>query len=119
MTDEEYLKKYLPKEVKVYGVEPAESSLFTDGKAGAHKIQGIGANFIPEISSFSKLDGILTVESDDAIEEAKNLAKEKGIFAGISAGANLLAAKQLAKENPEKLIVAIVPDGGDRYLSVW
>ena len=113
------LKKFLPDTVKVYGVEPAESPLFTDGKAGPHKIQGIGANFIPEISGFSKLDGILTIESDEAIEEAKNLAKEKGIFAGISAGANLLAAKQLAKENPEKLIVAIVPDGGDRYLSVW
>lgn len=113
------LKKYLPKEVKVFGVEPTESPLFTDGKAGVHKIQGIGANFIPEISNFSELDGILTVKSDDSIEEAKNLAKEKGIFAGISAGANLLAAKQLAKENPEKIVVAIVPDGGDRYLSVW
>lgn len=113
------LKKFLPDFVKVYGVEPAESPLFTDGKAGAHKIQGIGANFKPEISDFSELDGILTVESDDAIEEAKKLAKEHGIFVGISAGANLLAAKHLAKNNPEKLIVAIVPDGGDRYLSVW
>ena len=113
------LKKFLPDTVKVFGVEPAESPLFTDGKAGPHKIQGIGANFIPEISNYSELDGILTINGDEAIEEAKNLAKEKGIFAGISAGANLLAAKQLAKENPEKLIVAIVPDGGDRYLSVW
>lgn len=113
------LRKFLPESVKVFGVEPAESPLFTDGKAGPHKIQGIGANFIPDISEFSKLDGILTIESDRAIEEAKNLAKEKGIFAGISAGANLLVAKLLAKENPEKLIVAIVPDGGDRYLSVW
>ena len=113
------LKKFLPDTVKVFGVEPAESPLFTDGKAGAHKIQGIGANFIPEISNFSELDGIITIEGDEAIEEAKNLAKEKGIFVGISAGANLLAAKQLAKENPEKLIVAIVPDGGDRYLSVF
>lgn len=113
------LKKYLPNHVKVYGVEPTESPMFTDGKAGPHKIQGIGANFIPEISNFSELDGVLTVEGDEAIEEAKKLAKEKGVFVGISAGANLLAAKQLAKENPEKLIVAIVPDGGDRYLSVW
>lgn len=113
------LKKFLPDFVKVYGVEPAESPLFTDGKAGTHKIQGIGANFKPEISDFSELDGILTVESDDAIEEAKKLAKEHGIFVGISAGANLLAAKHLAKNNPEKLIVTIVPDGGDRYLSVW
>lgn len=113
------LKKYLPEGVKVIGIEPSESPMFTDGKFGPHKIQGIGANFIPEISKFSELDGILTVDSDDAIEEAKNLAKEHGIFAGISAGANLKAAKQLAKENPEKLIVAIVPDGGDRYLSIW
>ena len=112
-------EKYLPKEVKVFGVEPAESPLFTENRAGAHKIQGIGANFKPEISKFSELDGILTVKGDDAIEEAKNLAKEHGIFVGISAGANILAAKQLAIENPEKLIVAIVPDGGDRYLSAW
>lgn len=113
------LRKFLPKSVKVFGVEPAESPLFTDGKAGQHKIQGIGANFIPEISNFSELDGIITVEGDEAIEEAKGLAKEKGIFVGISAGANLLAAKQLAKQYPTKLIVAIIPDGGDRYLSVF
>ena len=113
------LKKYLPNFVKVYGVEPAESPVFTDGKAGTHKIQGIGANFRPEISKFSELDGILTIKGDEAIEEAKKLAKEKGLFVGISAGANLLAAKQLAKENQDKLIVTIIPDGGDRYLSVW
>lgn len=113
------LKKYLPEEVKVIGVEPSESPMFNDGKSGPHKIQGIGANFIPEIANYSKLDGILTADSDEAINEAKNLAREKGIFVGISAGANLLVAKQLAKEYPEKLIVAIVPDGGDRYLSVW
>lgn len=113
------LKKYLPEGVKVIGVEPAESPMFNDGKFGPHKIQGIGANFIPEISNFSELDEILTIEGDEAIEEAKKLAKEKGIFVGISAGANLLAAKQLAKQYPEKLIVAIIPDGGDRYLSIW
>ena len=113
------LKKYLPNSIEVYGVEPAESPLFTEGNAGVHRIQGIGANFIPEISKFSNLDGIITIKSDDAIDEAKNLAKEKGVFVGISAGANLLAAKKLAKENPEKTIVAIIPDGGDRYLSVW
>lgn len=113
------LKKYLPNNVKVYGVEPEESPLFTSGRAGAHNIQGIGANFIPEISEISELNNILTVKSDDAIEEAKNLARDKGLFVGISAGANLFVAKRLAKEYPEKLIVAIVPDGGDRYLSVW
>lgn len=113
------LRKFLPNSIKVYGVEPMESPLFSEGKSAPHKIQGIGANFIPEISKFSNLDGIITIKSDDAINEAKNLAKEKGVFIGISAGANLLAAKKLAKENPQKLIVAIVPDGGDRYLSVW
>ena len=113
------LKKYLPEFVQVFGVEPAESPLFTNGKSGTHKIQGIGANFKPEISNFTELDGILTIESDKAIEEAKKLAKEKGIFVGISAGANLAVAKQLAEKHPEKLIVAIMPDGGDRYLSIW
>jgi len=113
------LKKYLGNNVKVYGVEPFESPLFTKGQAGQHKIQGIGANFVPELCKENNLDGIVTVKSDDAIAEAKNLAKEKGIFAGISGGANLCAAKEISKQNPDKLIVAIIPDGGDRYLSVW
>ena len=113
------LKKFLPQKVKVFGVEPAESPLFTEGEAGLHKIQGIGANFKPEISKFSELDGILTIKSDEAIEKSKNIAKNNGIFVGISAGANILAAEKLAKDNPENLIVAIIPDGGDRYLSIW
>ena len=112
------LKKYL-KNSMVFGVEPAESPLFTEGRAGAHKIQGIGANFIPEIAHMCELDGILTVESDDAIEEAKNLARTHGIFCGISGGANLCGAKMLAEKYPDKLIVAIIPDDGGRYLSVW
>lgn len=112
------LKKFLKNQM-VFGVEPAESPLFTEGKAAPHKIQGIGANFIPEISNITELDGILTVKGDDAINEAKSLAREKGIFCGISSGANLYAAKELAKKYPEKLIVAIIPDGGDRYLSIW
>ena len=112
------LKKYL-KNSMVFGVEPAESPLFTEGIAGAHKIQGIGANFIPEIAHMCELDGILTVESDDAIEEAKNLARTHGIFCGISGGANLCGAKMLAEKYPDKLIVAIIPDDGGRYLSVW
>ncbi len=113
------LKEYLPSNVQVYGVEPAESPLFTDGKAGPHKIQGIGANFIPEICEGKNLDGILTVEGDEAIVASKRLAKEHGIFCGISAGAALLAAEELAQKYPEKLIVAIVPDTGERYLSTW
>ena len=112
------LKKYL-KNSLVYGVEPAESPLFTEGHAGSHKIQGIGANFIPEISDFAELDGILTVEGDMAIEKAKVLAKNHGIFCGISGGANVQAAEELAQKHPEKLIIAIIPDSGERYLSVW
>lgn len=112
------LKEYL-KDWMVFGVEPAESPLFTKGHAGSHKIQGIGANFIPENTRGRCLDGILTVKGDEAIEEAKRLAKEKGIFCGISGGANLFAAKVLAKKYTEKLIVAIIPDSGERYLSVW
>lgn len=112
------LKKYL-KNSMVFGVEPAESPLFTEGRAGTHKIQGIGANFIPEIAHMCELDGILTVKSDDAIEEAKNLARTQGIFCGISGGANLCGAKMLAEKYPDKLIVAIIPDDGGRYLSVW
>ena len=112
------LKKYL-KNSMVFGVEPAESPLFTKGYAGAHKIQGIGANFIPEISNFAELDGIIAIEGDAAIEKAKKLAKENGIFCGISGGANVLAAEELAQKYPDKLIVAIIPDSGERYLSVW
>ncbi|MCQ2744297.1 MAG: pyridoxal-phosphate dependent enzyme [bacterium] len=112
------LKKYYENAI-VYGVEPAESPLFTKGKSGSHKIQGIGANFIPEIAKENILDGILTVEGDIAISTAKEAAVSKGIFCGISAGANIYAAKELAKKFPNKDIVAIIPDGGERYLSVW
>ena len=112
------LKKYL-KNSLFFGVEPAESPLFTEGHAGSHKIQGIGANFIPEISNFAELDGIIAIEGDAAIEKAKKLAKENGIFCGISGGANVLAAEELAQKYPAKLIVAIIPDSGERYLSVW
>ena len=113
------LKEYLPSDAIVYGVEPEESPLFTKGFAGAHKIQGIGANFIPEITNGKNLDGIITVKSGDAIESAKELARTHGIFCGISAGANLYAAKELSSKFPDRLIVAIVPDSGERYLSVW
>ena len=112
------IKKYFP-EALVFGVEPAESPLFTEGKAGPHKIQGIGANFIPDICKDNNLDGIVTVKGDDAIETAKELAREHGIFCGISAGANLFAAKEIAKKYPNKIIVSIVPDSGERYLSVF
>ena len=112
------LKKYLEDAI-VFGVEPAESPLFTEGKAGAHSIQGIGANFVPDICKNHNLDGIITVKGDDAKATAIELAKTHGIFCGISAGANLFAAKQIAKNYPDRMTVAIVPDSGERYLSIW
>lgn len=111
------IKKGLGDKAKVYGVEPFESPLITNGVAGPHKIQGIGANFITDIYKSGELDGVITVKGDDAIKEAKNLAKTKGIMCGISSGANLYAAKELAKQNPDKLIVTIMCDFGERYLS--
>lgn len=112
------LKEFLPKS-KIFGIEPYESPLFTTGKSNSHKIQGIGANFRPKITENKNLDGILTIKGDDAIEMAKTLAKTKGIFCGISAGANVLAAIELSKKYPNNKIVAIIPDSGERYLSVW
>lgn len=112
------IKEYFPEAI-VYGVEPMESPLFSEGFAGPHKIQGIGANFIPEICKNNKLDGIIPVKGDDAIECAKELAKGHGVFCGISAGANLCAAKILSEKYSDRIIVSIVPDSGERYLSVW
>lgn len=109
--------KDLKPSVKVYGVEPLESPLLTEGKAGPNKIQGIGANFVPEIYKNGKLDGVMTISGDEAIEKAKYLAKNKGILAGISSGANLAAALKLSEQNPDKLIVTVMCDFGERYLS--
>lgn len=112
------LKKFLP-EAMVFGVEPKESPLFTEGYANSHKIQGIGANFVPDICKNHNLDGIITISGDEAIETAKELAVKHGVFCGISAGANLAAAKQLSDKFPQKLVISIVPDSGERYLSVF
>lgn len=114
----EGLKKLKPS-VKIYGVEPAESPLLTEGHAHPHKIQGIGANFVPELFHREKIDGIKTVEAEDAIKTARLLAKKEGILVGISSGAILKAAFDIAKEpeNQGKLIVAIMCDFGERYLS--
>lgn len=109
--------KDLKPSVKVYGVEPLESPLLTAGNAGPHKIQGIGANFVPEIYKNGKLDGVMTISGNEAIEKAKFLAKNKGILAGISSGANLAAALKLSERNPDKLIVTVMCDFGERYLS--
>ncbi len=109
--------KDLKPSVKVYGVEPLESPLLSEGHAGPHKIQGIGANFVPEIYQNGKLDGVITISGNEAIEKAKYLAKNKGILAGISSGANLAAALKLSEQNPDKLIVTVMCDFGERYLS--
>ena len=113
------IKKFFPEAI-VYGVEPFESPLITEGKANSHGIQGIGANFIPEIYKNNKiLDGIITVKTEDAISTAKKMARNYGIFCGISAGANFFAAESLAEKYSDYTIVSIVPDSGERYLSIW
>lgn len=113
-----YLKEKNP-EVKVVAVEPASSPVLSTGKGGAHKIQGIGAGFVPETLDTKIYDEIITVENEDAFATGKEMAKTEGILVGISSGAALYAAKELAKreENAEKTIVVLLPDGGDRYLS--
>lgn len=103
---------------KVIGVEPAESPLITEGRAGPHKIQGIGANFIPDNYDVNAIDHVVTVKGDDAIATAVRLAKEEGIFAGISSGAAVFAALQQAEKEKGKTILAILPDGGERYVSL-
>ena len=113
-----YLKEKKP-EVKVVAVEPASSPVLSTGKGGAHKIQGIGAGFVPETLDTKIYDEIITVENEDAFATGKEMAKTEGILVGISSGAALYAAKELAKreENVGKTIVVLLPDGGDRYLS--
>lgn len=107
----------LKPDVKVIGVEPDESPLITKGNAGPHKIQGIGANFVTDIYKSSNIDKVITVKSDDAIKTARKLAKECGILCGISSGANLAGAVRISEENPNKKVVAIICDFGERYLS--
>ena len=102
---------------KVVGVEPAESPLITEGRSGPHKIQGIGANFIPGNYLEEYIDRVVTVKGDDSIEMMRRLAREEGILAGISSGAAVFAALEIASKEEGKKIVAILPDVGDRYLS--
>ena len=112
----EYLKEKKP-EVKIVAVEPASSPVLSEGVSGPHKIQGIGAGFVPETLNTSIYDEIIKVENEDAFETGKYLAAEEAILAGISSGAALYAAIQLAKreENKGKTIVVLLPDNGDRY----
>ncbi|WP_373216685.1 cysteine synthase A [Ruminococcus sp. 5_1_39BFAA] len=114
----EYLKSQKP-EVQVIAVEPATSPVLSEGKSGPHKIQGIGAGFVPEILNTGIYDEIIKVENEDAFETSRLLTKKEGILTGISSGAALHAAIQVAKrpENKGKTIVALLPDSGDRYYS--
>jgi cysteine synthase A len=114
----EYLKEKNPN-VKVVAVEPASSPVLSKGTPGPHKIQGIGAGFVPDVLNTKVYDEVIAVENDDAFEEGREFALAEGILVGISSGAALKAAKVLAgrPENKGKTIVAILPDSGDRYLS--
>lgn len=113
-----YLKEQNP-QIKVVAVEPAGSPALSKGQAGAHKIQGIGAGFVPETLNTSIYDEIITVEDADAMAVGKAIARQEGVLVGISSGAAVWAAAQLAKrpENQGKIIVALLPDTGERYLS--
>ena len=113
-----YLRKQKP-DVKIVALEPSDSPVLSEGKAGAHKIQGIGAGFVPDVLNTSVYDEVYKADGDDAFKAAKYLAKKEGISVGISSGAALHAAIEYAKkpENKGKTIVALLPDSGDRYYS--
>lgn len=114
----QYLKEQNPK-VKLVAVEPSDSPVLSEGRAGSHKIQGIGAGFVPEVLDTTLYDEVITVESDDAFAIGREIGRGEGVLVGISSGAAVWAALELAKrpENEGKTIVAILPDTGERYLS--
>jgi len=116
----EVLKKRKP-DVKIIGVEPSDSPVLSGGKPGPHKIQGIGAGFIPQILNQKIFNEVIKVTNEDAGSIARRLAREEGIFAGISSGAAMWAALEVAKrkESQNKIIVVVLPDTGERYLSTW
>lgn len=112
-----YLKDQNPN-VKVYGIEPEASPMITKGQAGPHKIQGIGANFIPKNYFADIVDDLILISDDEAYEMVRQVANDEGILLGISAGANIAAAKRLAERFPNKKIVTVAPDGADKYMSM-
>ena len=114
----EYLKSQNP-DIQVVALEPEDSPVLSEGRAGAHKIQGIGAGFVPDVLNTKVYDEVFKAANQDAFDTAKLLARKEGISVGISSGAALFGAIQLAKrpENKGKTIVALLPDSGDRYYS--
>ena len=105
-------------QIKVYGVEPESSPLITRGQAGPHKIQGIGANFIPKNYFADLVDEVILITDDEAFDMVRQVANNEGILIGISAGANIAAAKKLAEKFPGKKVVTVAPDGADKYMSM-
>ncbi|MGB2885785.1 MAG: pyridoxal-phosphate dependent enzyme, partial [Dehalococcoidia bacterium] len=116
----EVIKSRKP-QFKAIAVEPADSAVLSGGKPGPHKIQGIGAGFVPEVLRLDLIDEIIKVTNEDALTTARRLAREEGILAGISSGAATWAALEVARraENKGKLIVVVLPDTGERYLTTW
>ncbi|GLI10283.1 cysteine synthase [Paenibacillus tyrfis] len=111
------LKEHFP-HIKIYAIEPSASPVLSGGKPGPHRIQGIGAGFVPDILDTNIYDGIITVENEEAFETSRRVAKEEGILGGISSGAAIFAALKIAKElGPGKRVIAVVPSNGERYLS--
>src|SRR5690606_30505800 len=111
------LKESFP-DIKIYAVEPTASPVLSGGKPGPHKIQGIGAGFVPEILDTNVYDEVVTVENDDAFATSRKVAREEGILGGISSGAAIYAALQVAKKlGKGKRVVAVLPSNGERYLS--
>jgi cysteine synthase A len=110
------LKERIPS-IKIIGIEPFDSPLITKGKSAPHKIQGIGANFIPSIYDSTVVDEVVTIKTEDAYETCRNVAKNEGLLVGISSGSALFVASEIAKNTEGKRIVALCPDSGERYLS--
>lgn len=106
------------KDVKVIGIEPKSSPLITENKSGPHKIQGIGANFIPKIYDKDIVDKVITVSDEEAYETVRLIANKLGILMGISSGANIFGAMKLCDENPDEVVVTVAPDGIDKYMSM-
>ncbi|MBM7559229.1 cysteine synthase A [Marinitoga litoralis] len=113
------LRRFFNNNIRIVAVEPSSSPVISGGNPGKHKIQGIGAGFIPKNLDLSILDEVITIDDDEAFEMVDILSKKEGLFVGVSAAANIVAAKKLAEKYPDKKIVTVAPDFGDKYLSLF